>query len=251
MYNFAMTIEYDGTDFLGWQIQADGRTVQGEIEASLQTIFQEKIRVTAAGRTDTGVHAAGQVAHFRTASSISLEKLRHGLNGLLRPDLVIRSIREEDENFHARYSATGRQYLYRILRRPSALRWRYAWHVPYNLDMDSVKTSCTALVGDHDFTSFCQAAASLHGARCHVTDLVWQEKDDEIRLDISANRFLHHMIRAIVGTAVEIGRGRWAPEKMQQILEAKDRKVAGPNAPAHGLCLYHVTYPLKHQPAED
>ena len=250
MYNFAMTIEYDGTDFLGWQIQAEGRTVQSEIEASLHTILQEEIKVTAAGRTDTGVHAVGQVAHFRTSSSISLEKLRNGLNGLLRPDLVIHSIHEVDGDFHARYSATGRLYLYRILRRPSALRWRYAWHVPYNLDMESVKRSCAMLVGDHDFTSFCQSTASLHGARCHITDLVWQENDDEIRLNISANRFLHHMVRTIVGTAVEIGRGRWAPEKMGEILEAKDRKVAGPNAPAHGLCLMRVTYPLSQQPGE-
>lgn len=251
MRTLALTIEYDGTDFLGWQIQATGRTVQGVIESVLRTMLQDEIRVIAAGRTDTGVHATGQVTHFKTSSAMPCDRLQRGLNGLLPSDVVIHTIREVDDHFHARYNATGRQYLYRILRRPSAMRGRYAWYVPYSLDIEAIRQACTQLVGGHDFTSFCHTTADTsgaHGAQCRINRICWQVIDDELQLDIEANRFLHHMVRTIVGTAVDIGRGRWRPDRMKDILDAQDRRTAGTTAPAHGLCLVRVTYPQEQEP---
>jgi tRNA pseudouridine38-40 synthase len=243
MRTVVLTLEYDGTDFLGWQMQASGRTVQGVLEAALRTLLQEDIRVVAAGRTDTGVHAAGQVVHLKTVSAMACDRLKRGLNALLPFDMAVHAAQEVNGRFHARYSATARQYLYRILRRPSALRRRYAWHVPYALDTAAMRQACDPLVGCHDFTSFCQAASGADGAVCAVGRLRWIETDDELHLDIEANRFLHHMVRTIVGTAVDVGRGRWKPAAMADILAAKDRRMAGVTAPAHGLCLVRISYP--------
>lgn len=243
MRNIVLIIEYDGTDFLGWQTQAAGRTVQGTVEAALRTILQEEIRLIAAGRTDTGVHAVGQVANFRTRSLIPLDRLRSALNSVLQDDVVIHDAHEVDEQFHARYSATERLYRYRLLRQPSALRHRYAWYIGYPLDTAAMVRASEVLVGVHDFTSFCQADPGRSGARCHVRWLHWQEIEDELLLDIEADRFLHHMVRTIVGTAVDIGRGRHAPEEMACMLSARDRRTAGRTAPARGLCLIRVTYP--------
>lgn len=239
----AFVIEYDGTDFLGWQIQAEGRTVQGVFETALRTILQEETRSIAAGRTDTGVHALGQVVHCSTTSTIPVDRLQAGLNGLLPPDIVVHHIQEVRHDFHARYSATGRQYEYRILLRPSALRRRYAWYTRYSLDIDAMIQACKPLVGVHDFSSFCRMAARETGARCDIRHLRWYKVDDELRLDIEADRFLHNMVRVIVGTAVDIGRGRWAPDVMRRMLEAQNRCAAGTTAPPHGLCLMRVTYP--------
>ena len=243
MRTIALVFEYDGTDFLGWQMQATGRTVQSVLEGALQTLLQEDLRVTAAGRTDTGVHAVGQVAHFTTDSVLSCNRMRLGLNGLLPEDVAVHSVQEVSEGFHARFSAVERQYRYRILLRPSALRRRHAWFVAYRLEIAALRLACTPLAGLHDFTSFCQTAASQGGALCEIRRLEWTEDEDELRLDIAANRFLHHMVRTIVGTAIEVGRGRWDAERIREMLEAKDRRLAGPTAPAHGLCLTRVGYP--------
>lgn len=242
MRNLALTLEYDGTAFLGWQVQATGRTVQGTVETALRTILQEDVRLIAAGRTDTGVHATGQIANFRTHALIPVDRLRSGLNSLLPRDVVVHEAREVDEQFHARYSATGRAYRYRILRRPSALRHRYTWYIDYPLDVPAIVQASEVLVGLHDFTSFCQADASRSHARCHVRWLRWQEVEDELVLDIEADRFLHHMVRTIVGTAVDIGRGHRAAEDIARMLSACDRRTAGLTAPARGLCLVSVTY---------
>ena len=236
-------MEYDGTDFLGWQLQASGRTVQSVVEGALRTLLQEDLRVTAAGRTDTGVHAVGQVAHLTTDSVLSCDRLKRALNGLLPDDVTVHSAQEVSEGFHSRFSAVERQYRYRILLRPSALRRRHTWLVAYRLEVAALRLACAPLAGVNDFTSFCQTAASQGGAICEIRRLEWIEEEDELRLDISANRFLHHMVRTIVGTAVEVGRGRWDSERVRQMLEAKDRRLAGPTAPAHGLCLMKVRYP--------
>ncbi len=246
MRTLVLKVEYDGTGFLGWQIQPDGRTVQGVLEEAVRTILQDEHRVTAAGRTDTGVHAAGQVVHFRTDADMVVDRLKKGLNGVLPADMRVLAVTQAPEGFHARFSAVGRRYLYRIIRNPSALRRHFAWHVAYRLDLDAMRRACAPLVGCHDFTSFCQATSTADGTVCEVRDLDWIEEGDELRLHIEANRFLHHMVRTIVGTAVDIGRNRWPERVMAEMLAAKDRRAAGANAPAHGLCLEAVRYPSEY-----
>lgn len=248
MRKIALTIEYDGSAFVGWQMQPRGRTVQADIESALNRILQQDIRITAAGRTDTGVHATGQIAHFTTLSPMPPERMHRALNGVLHSDIVIREVQQVGDSFHARFDATAREYRYRILNRPSALRRFFAWYVPYTLDVESIQKAGDALMGDHDFTSFSQAAAAQEGARCNIKKLHWHMEGDELLLDIQANRFLHHMVRTIVGTSVEIGRGRWSVDKMQEVLDAHNRQSAGPNAPAHGLCLVRVSYPGSDSP---
>ena len=244
MRTLILKIEYDGTGFLGWQLQPEGRTVQGVLEDAMRAILQADHRVTAAGRTDAGVHAAGQVVHFRTDSDMVVDRLKKGLNGVLPPDVRVLEALQAADDFHARFSAVGRRYTYRIIRRPSAIHRHFAWHVTYPLDAEAVRRACAPLVGRHDFTSFCQATSTADGTVCEVRELDWVEaEEDELRLHIEANRFLHHMVRTIVGTAVDIGRGRWAENAMAEMLEAKDRRAAGANAPAHGLCLEAVRYP--------
>jgi tRNA pseudouridine38-40 synthase len=244
MRKLVLILEYDGSDFLGWQVQPGARTVQGALEEALQTILQERLRVIGSGRTDTGVHALGQVAHFRTASKMACPPLRRGLNSLLPPDVTVHSIQEAEEAFHARYKATSRLYRYRMLRHASPLRQRYAWHVPYRIDVDRMRRACEPLIGEYDFASFCRTTSSEEvGTRCLVRRIEWIEAGDEIHLEIESNRFLHNMVRAIVGTAVDIGRGRWEPERMAKMLEAFDRRAAGPTAPSCGLCLIKVSYP--------
>lgn len=243
MRTLVLKLEYDGTGFLGWQVQPRGRTVQGVLEEAMRTILQADLRATAAGRTDTGVHATGQVVHFRTDSDMALDRLKKGLNGVLPPDVRVLEAAQTTDDFHARFSATGRRYVYRIIRRPSAMRRHHAWHVAYPVDVDAMRGACAPLIGRHDFTSFCQAASTADGTVCEVRELEWIEVEDELRLHIEANRFLHHMVRTIVGTAVDIGRGRWTESAMAEMLKAKDRRAAGANAPAHGLCLEAVRYP--------
>ena len=246
MRTLVLKIEYDGTGFLGWQVQPEGRTVQGVLEEAMRTVLQAELRATAAGRTDAGVHATGQVVHFRTGSDVVADRLKKGLNGVLPPDVRVLDAAHVADDFHARFSAVGRRYVYRIIRRPSAMRRHHAWHVAYPLDVGAMRGACAPLIGRHDFTSFCQAASTADGTVCEVRELDWVEKDDELRLHIEANRFLHHMVRAIVGTAVDIGRGRWPEQVMAEMLEAKDRRAAGANAPAHGLCLEAVRYPSEY-----
>jgi len=243
MRTLVLTIEYDGTEFLGWQLQSEGRTVQGVLEEAMRTILQAELRATAAGRTDAGVHATGQVVHFRTDSDMVVDRLKKGLNGVLPPDVRVLEATQAPDDFHARFSAVGRRYAYRIIRRPSAMRRHQAWHVAYSVDVDAMRRACAPLVGRHDFTSFCQATSTADGTVCEVRELDWIVVEDELRLRIEANRFLHHMVRTIVGTAVDIGRGRWPESVMAEMLAAKDRRAAGANAPAHGLCLEAVRYP--------
>ncbi len=243
MHTLALKLEYDGTDFLGWQIQPEGRTVQGVLEEAIRTVLRVDLRATAAGRTDAGVHATGQVVHFRTDSDMGEDRLKKGLNGVLPQDVRVLEIAQTTDDFHARFSAVGRRYLYRITRRPSALRRRYAWYVANPLDVDAMRRACAPLSGLHDFRSFCRATSTADGTACDLRALDWVEEDDELRLHIEANRFLHHMVRTIVGTAVDIGRGRWSEQVMTEMLQAKDRRAAGANAPARGLCLETVCYP--------
>lgn len=242
MRNIKLTLEYDGTDFVGWQFQSNGRSVQEELEKALQQILQAVIRVVGAGRTDSGVHARGQVANFMTEKEIETGVLVKGLNALLPKDIAVLGGEEVPEGFHARYSARGRRYRYYIAQRPTAIWRRYCWELSYKLDMD-LMNRCTKLIeGEHDFTSFCKAQSEVNHHRCIVETARWVQSESLLEFEITANRFLHGMVRALVGTMVDVGRGYRPIQDLPSIMDARDRKAAGMAAPSKGLFLEEIFY---------
>ncbi|RKY74070.1 MAG: tRNA pseudouridine(38-40) synthase TruA [Candidatus Latescibacterota bacterium] len=241
MRNIKLTVEYDGTDFSGWQVQPEARTVQQTVEQSLQELLSESISLVSAARTDAGVHALGQVANFHTHSTLPPETIKVALNSLLPRDVVIRQAEEVEPEFHARFSADWKRYRYRIAKRKKAIGRHYCWYLRYELDVERMRQASSILAGTYDFTSFCSSNSETKTHICRVMECQWQEGED-IDFEIQADRFLQHMVRIIVGTMVEVGRGRLPVEEIGRILEAKDRRQAGPTAPAKGLCLVEVGY---------
>ncbi|MFH1008328.1 MAG: tRNA pseudouridine(38-40) synthase TruA [Candidatus Latescibacterota bacterium] len=237
-----MILEYDGTEYHGWQVQPGRRTVQGTIEEHLACLLQEKVALISAGRTDAGVHALGLVANFHTSSDRPLERIEKGLNGVLPKDIAVRGIQEVPADFHARFDARARRYRYRIVPRRRISERSFLWVVHEKLELALMQEASACLIGTHDFTSFCAACSESNTRICSVTECRWSQQGEEIRLEIEANRFLHHMVRVIVGTMVDVGRGNLAPEEVIRILEAKDRRAGGRTAPAKGLTLVRVTY---------
>ena len=237
-----LLIEYDGTNYVGWQRQAAGRSIQDEIERVLSQILQETIIVAGAGRTDAGVHARAQVANFPTEGKLSLREIKGGLNGLLPEDIVVHGVEEVPPEFHARFSAKERVYTYRITRVPTALMRKYAWTVPFILDVDRMKQAASAIVGSHDFRSFCKSDSEVVNHHCDIRNACWTEDGTLLILMISADRFLHGMVRALVGTMVDVGRGYNTLDEFSRILESHDRYEAGMAAPAKGLVLEKVLY---------
>lgn len=242
MRNIRILIEYDGTTYCGWQRQDNGSTIQGEVEKVLGTVLQERVDVIGAGRTDAGVHARGQVANFRTESLLPAGDLYRALNGLLPEDIVVHHLEEVAPEFHARYSARERVYSYSITQRPTALRRLYAWYVTYNLNIDAMRWAAAAIGGIHDFQAFCKANAGVNHYRCDVRSARWESNEAFLTFTIRADRFLHGMVRALVGTMVDVGRGYTGPDEFVRILEGKDRSEAGQAAPANGLVLEEVVY---------
>lgn len=245
----SLVLEYDGTDFHGFQLQVGQRTVQGELEAALRRITGEPIRVAGAGRTDAGVHASGQVASFRMGSDLPVEQLVRALNGVLPPDVVVRSGREVPPEFHARFSARSRAYRYSIwnARTPTALCRRYTYHWRGPLDVVAMDLAARTLVGTHDFASFAGATGEPQGERRGTTiRTVFRAEcrrvGELVCFEISANAFLAHMVRNMVGTLLWVGSGRIDLAGFAAVLAARDRRVAGPTAPARGLCLIGVEY---------
>ena len=242
MHYYRLDLEYDGTDFKGWQIQPDQRTVQGELEDRLSVLFGSPVRTTAAGRTDTGVHALGQVVSFSSSRQKDLDELHRSLNGMLPPDAVVLSAMSVDEAFNARFSATGREYIYNIAYHRRAIGRAYSWSRRNRLSIDAMRAAASHVVGNHDFTSFCVAAEERESRDCDVRSCEWSETGEGLRLTISANRFVRSMVRGLVGTFVDVGRGFLDADSMPHILEEKDRSAAGPTAPPHGLFLARVDY---------
>jgi len=243
MENIKLVIEYDGSDFVGWQIQPNGASIQGELERALGEILQEPIVTVAAGRTDAGVHARGQVASFKTSKLLAPELIQRGVNALLPKQIVVLSAERVPEAFHARYSAKARIYRYHLGLRPTALRRNQCWYVGgYPVREQLLKECGKSILGEHDFSSFCKADTNAKHFRCSIEMASWQAIDSELVFDIKANRFLYGMVRALVGTMVEVARGHRALEDFQQILEAKDRTRAGASAPAAGLFLQEIIY---------
>lgn len=238
MRNVRMIIEYDGTDYAGWQKQPGGmNTVQGVLEAALSRIVQEHVLLTAAGRTDRGVHARGQVANFRTESAMSLERLMHAVNGLLPDTVCVRNIREVSDTFHARYSALVREYRYFILEKRSAIDQRYAGYHGFPLDLERLNLCAKEIVGRHDFAVYAKGCSSAENTFCTVYGAAWGRHEDMVVFRISANRFLRTMVRFLV--SAQLGA---APGALEETLRTgRLLKSLVPADPA-GLFLWQVVY---------
>jgi len=245
MPRYRMTVEYDGGPYVGFQAQANGPSVQAALEAAILAFCGQTLRVHAAGRTDTGVHATGQVIHVDLEKAWPAETVMNALNAHLRPaPVVVLDAEAVAEDWHARFSATGRAYRYRILNRaaPPALEQGRVWHVKKPLDAAAMHAAAQALVGQHDFTTFrdvaCQAKSPVK-----TLDLVAVTRSgEEVALDFAARSFLHRQVRSMVGSIAEVGLGRWTADDLKAALAAADRTACGPVAPSEGLYLTRVTY---------
>jgi len=236
-------VEYDGTAFHGWQVQTEDRTVQGEIERALFKATGQRVRIAGAGRTDSGCHAAGQVASVALVTRLSPERLRAALNAHLPPDVRIMEAAETPPEFHARFRATRRAYRYLILPRPSALRRNRVWARPLRTEIDSLNDTVVPLLGSHDFTSFSKQGADKDEPVCSVSRVRWSKRNGVARFDIESNRFLYTMVRKIVSTAIRAAESGGGAREMREVMEARDRRAAAAPAPAHGLYLMRVRYP--------
>ena len=244
MRNIKLTIEYDGTNYHGWQIQPNGITVQEVIQNALAALTKTLAQIIGAGRTDTGVHAAGQVANFFTDSKMSSGSIQKALNSLLPEDVVITEIQDVSPDFHARFSALSRTYQYTILNRefPSAFLGNTAYFLPRPIHVERIDDICRALIGKKDFSSFQRSGSERINPICEVFGASCWRDADLVYFQIEADAFLRGMVRAIIGTALKLQETPDQINQFQKILDGKDRSVAGPSAPAHGLSLIAVKY---------
>lgn len=249
MNNLKLVLEYDGAGFLGFQVQSRGRTVQGEVERAIAAVTSETVRVHGAGRTDSGVHAAGQVVNVHTATALDPATLQRALNAHLPRDIAVLSAEVMDDAFHARFSAVRRRYRYLIWHAPvrSPLRSRRSWHVRGPLDVETMRAAAARLVGHHDFAAFSAADPELKGTvrrleRLDVAVIEVAPEGELIAIDAAANAFLPHMVRNLAGTLVAAGQARLTPEAVSALLAGRDRRQAPATAPAHALCLVGVDY---------
>ena len=239
-----LTIEYDGVDLFGSQRQREGPTVQSLVEEALEKITGIQTALTFSGRTDRGVHGTGMLASFETASDIPAERFHLALTACLPPEVAVTSAREVSSDFHPRKAATGKLYRYRIFNRTirSPLERDIAWHVAVPLDIDSMRAAARFLPGTRDFRSFTAEAASKDDTVRTLTAVRIRREGDVVVVDVEGEGFLHNMVRAIVGSLVEVGRGKEPPAWMLDVLEAQDRRKAGQTAPPQGLCLIRVLW---------
>jgi len=244
-----ITIAYDGTDYHGWQTQSSKPTIQGEITSVLRRLTQENISMHAAGRTDAGVHALGQIASFRTQSGLSAQEFQRALNAILPPAIRIVAAEETGPDFSARWSARSKIYRYRLYRGkvvPPAL-WRYVLHYPFPLDEDKMRDAAARLVGSHDFASFASSTGSEEDDKerstvreIYSTELARSSDSEELVFTVCGRSFLRYMVRKMVGTLLDVGRGRLAPDDIDRLFELRDRSKSGPTVPPQGLCMVSV-----------
>lgn len=258
MKNIKLTLEYDGTNYSGWQIQRDPhRSIQKILYNCILKVSGEGVKLISSGRTDSGVHALGQVANFKTESKMEGPVWKRALNSLLPEDITVLKSEDVETTFHSRFDAKSRVYSYIILNQEyrSAFLRNYAYHIPFPLDLDRMKRASSAILGEHDFSSFRASSCSAKRPIRRIIDVIisneimakipwvsYSTRGNIINITIEATAFLHHMARNIIGTLVEIGRGRFGSEKMEEIIQARDRGKAGPTAPPHGLYLVMVKY---------
>ena len=246
-YHYKMLIMYDGTPFSGWQTQSNGVSIQQTIQQVIYSITHQEVSLTGSGRTDAGVHATEQVAHFQIAKELDTYKFRHSLNALLPGEISIKEVSLTDSTFHARYSAVRKTYRYHVCtsRHENPFTRLYAWHFVDRIDLPLLKKAASQLLGTHDFTSFANESHSGSAARNPVRTLSRLdviETEEGIVFELEANGFLYKMVRNIIGTLFHIATGKFTPDSIPLILEAKNRIKAGPAAPPHGLFLINVNY---------
>lgn len=249
--NVKLTIEYDGSAYHGWQRQANAATIQQALEEAIADLVGHPVTLHGSGRTDAGVHALAQVANFRTSSTIPADRLPHAINSALPHDIAVLRAEDVPDDFHARYSATGKTYRYRILCRdvrPAMGRGRVHW-LRRKLDVAAMQRASALFVGEHDFAAFETESTGENSVRCVTCCEVaarpargGRSAGQRIDIIVSANGFLYNMVRAMAGTLIKIGTGSWPPERVAELLAARDRALAGPTAPAKGLCLMEVQY---------
>ncbi len=244
MRNIKLTIEYDGTGYHGWQSQVNARAVQDVVAEAVRKLTNENSVITGASRTDTGVHAFGQVCNFFTETVIPEDKFAFALNTLLPEDITVKRSEEAALDFHSRFSTKGKEYRYLFYNStfPSALLRRRAYHVFYPLDMNAMNRAAAYLVGTHDFASFCATGGSVKTTVRTITQARVERDNEVISFTVKGNGFLYNMVRIIAGTLVEVGMGRMDPDAVSGIIAALDRRKAGRTAPAHGLYLVEVYY---------
>jgi len=258
MQNIKLTLAYDGTDFSGWQIQPGQPTVQGAISDVLENLTQQRLQIQGAGRTDAGVHAAGQVANFKTEAELSADEFQRAFNALLPDSIRIVAAEQVAPDFHARWNAVAKTYRYRIFRGRvvSPFLWRYLQHDPFPLDFDAMAEAARKFEGQHDFTSFAASTGSEDEDRDRtMTRVIYRSEmtrvtcgdlpgaGEEWVYTVRGKSFLRYMVRKIVGTLVDVGRGKLMPEDIAQLFELRDRSKSGPTTPPQGLCLLEVEYP--------
>jgi tRNA pseudouridine38-40 synthase len=247
---FKLTIAYDGTGLVGWQRQPEGTSVQGLLEDALTRLTATAgVTVTGAGRTDAGVHARGQVAGVTLATRLGAADLQRGANALLPPAVRVVAVELVDDTFHARFGAKEKTYAYHVVLGPivSPFDVRYAWHIPYPLDVGAMRAALPALEGRHDFAAFQSTGSDIEGtvrtlSRVQLDETAAEAGSSRLVLTLAGDGFLRHMVRAITGTLVEIGRGRWPADHLASVLDSRDRSQAGPTAPPQGLFLVSVRY---------
>jgi tRNA pseudouridine38-40 synthase len=246
-----ITIAYDGTDFHGWQMQSAKPTVQGEIVSVLRRLTQENIALHAAGRTDAGVHALGQVGSFRTQSGLSTEEFQRALNAILPPSIRIVGVQETGPDFSARWSAKSKIYRYRLYRGKVVppMLWRYVLHYPFPLDEDRMRNAAARFVGSHDFAAFAASTGSEEDDKerstvreIYATELVRSADNEELVFTVRGRSFLRYMVRKMVGTLLDVGRGRLTPDDIDRLFEIRDRSKSGPTAPPQGLWMISVEH---------
>jgi len=244
MRNLKLTIAYDGTNFHGWQIQPNLRTIQGELQQAFQRLFNHDVSISGSGRTDAGVHAHRQVANVQTIRTMDCGAVLWGANALLPRDIRVLSVEDVDPEFHARHSARSKTYEYHLWRRAvvSPFRCSYVYAFRYPLRAEQMDRGAEQFLGTHDFTSFCSTATEIEDRTRTIYEATWRRSDEEWVFRIRGNGFLQYMVRTISGTLVQIGRGRMEVEQLPDIFAAKDRRLAGPSLPAHGLHLVEVEY---------
>jgi len=245
MRNFKMTVEYDGTAYCGWQRQENGISIQQMLEEAIKLITGQKVAVIGSGRTDAGVHALNQVSSFKCSTKLPVNKIFMGMNSVLPPDIVVKEMEEVAGEFHAQHDVKSKVYVYKICnqRLRPVLGRNYFWHIRFPLDLERMKKAAQFLIGTHDYSCFCATGTHVKDRVRTITDIEIKTCDDGlIEITVEAQGFLKYMVRNIIGTLVEVGRGKRKPEEMKVIIESRNRNIAGVTAPACGLFLKEVKY---------